>query len=221
MNCQKELKRKLSACYERQLKQWLAFHPDPLGAMAEEIAAAKLVHSALADSIADDHAAFLLGLDDPLTAMANKWGEEYGRGLADADEFQHCIWCLRDELDSQSETAGAVYQLIGRARTEFESYTRTVLSLPAAEIFQRSAETAAKENLLSSLIHDSYDLEDSDLQPVMEQDQPLDALYQYLLTGRDDLSSEDSISRILEGYNDRVQRISSAELKMSEGVSMC
>ena len=221
MNCQKELKRKLSACYERQLKQWLAFHPDQLVAMAEEIAAAKLVRATLADSIAEDHAAFLLKLDDPLTAMSNKWLEENGPETVHDDEFQHCVWCLRDELESQSETAVVIYQLIDRAQEEFDGYTKSMLQLPAREIFQRSAETAAKENLLSSLIHDSYDLEDSDLQPVMEQDQPLEALYQYLLTGRDDLSSDDSISRILEAYNDHVRQEASGGLKLGEGVTLC
>ena len=221
MNYQKELKRKLSACYERQLKQWLTLHPNQLVAMAEDIAATKLVCSTLADSIADDHAAFLLKLDDPLTAMSDMWLGENGPEAVHDDDFQHCMRCLREELESQSETAGGIYQLIDRAQAEFDGYTRAMLQLSAREIFQRSAETTVKENLLSSLIHDSYDLKDSDLQPLIEQEQPLDALYQYLLTGRNDLSAEDSISRILEAYNGRIQRESHGELKMGEGVNMC
>ena len=47
----KELKKKLSASYERQVKQWMASDPAQLIAAAEDIAAIRFIHENLVDTI--------------------------------------------------------------------------------------------------------------------------------------------------------------------------
>ena len=88
----------------------------------------------------------------------------------------------------------------------------------ADKIYQHSAETAAKENLLCSIIHDSYDLDDADLAKILQQEEPLDTLYQFLLGGKTDLSSESSISSILNEYNAQCQEETAT---MDTGVTLC
>ena len=71
---------------------------------------------------------------------------------------------------------GSIYRLIDRAEDEMKEYAQRVKQLSADEIYRHSAETAAKESLLSALIHD-----------------------------KTDLSSESSISSILSEYNAQCQ----------------
>lgn len=113
---------------------------------------------------------------------------------------------------------GSIYQLIDRAEDEMKEYAQRVKHLSTDEIYRHSAETAAKENLLSALIHDSYDLDDDDLDLILKQENPLEALYQFLTSGKTDLSSESSISSILSEYNAQHQE---RDLTLGEEVTMC
>ena len=92
---------------------------------------------------------------------------------------------------------GSIYRLIDRAEDEMKEYAQRVKQLSADEIYRHSAETAAKESLLSALIHDSYELLTSD---------------------KTDLSSESSISSILSEYNAQCQE---RDLTLGEEVTMC
>ena len=62
---------------------------------------------------------------------------------------------------------GSIYRLIDRAEDEMKEYAQRVKQLSADEIYRHSAETAAKESLLSALIHDSYELDDDDLDLIL------------------------------------------------------
>ena len=86
---------------------------------------------------------------------------------------------------------GSIYRLIDRAEDEMKEYAQRVKQLSADEIYRHSAETAAKESLLSALIHDS---------------------------DKTDLSSESSISSILSEYNAQCQE---RDLTLGEEVTMC
>lgn len=97
MDYWKELKKKLSAGYDRLMKQWMASDPAALIAAAEEIAAAKFIRDSLAGAIGDGDAAFLLTLDDPLEVMSCKWVEENGAECVHNDELLHCVMSLADE----------------------------------------------------------------------------------------------------------------------------
>ena len=99
-----------------------------------------------------------------------------------------------------------------------KEYAHKAKQLSADKIYQHSAETAAKENLLCSIIHDSYDLDDADLAKILQQEEPLDTLYQFLLGGKTDLSSESSISSILNEYNAQCQEETAT---MDTGVTLC
>lgn len=93
-----------------------------------------------------------------------------------------------------------------------------VKQLSADEIYRHSAETAAKESLLSALIHDSYELDDDDLDLILKPKNPVEALYQFLTSDKTDLSSESSISSILSEYNAQCQE---RDLTLGEEVTMC
>lgn len=101
MDYHKELKKKLSASYERQVKHWMASDPAQLIAAAEEIAAIRFVHENLADAISDEDASFLLTLDDPLGDVSSKWVEENGSDMVHDDNIHHCIWSLQEELGNE------------------------------------------------------------------------------------------------------------------------
>ena len=75
---------------------------------------------------------------------------------------------------------GSIYRLIDRAEDEMKEYAQRVKQLSADEIYRHSAETAAKESLLSALIHDSYELDDDDLDLILKPKNPVEALYQPL-----------------------------------------
>lgn len=215
----KELKKKMSASYERQVKQWMASDPAQLIAAAEDIAAIRFIHENLVDTISDEDASFLLTLDDPLGDVSSKWVEENGSDMVHDDDIHHCIWSLWEECtDGQTQKEDGIYQLISNAENEMKEYAHKVKQLSADKIYQHSAETAAKENLLCSIIHDSYDLDDADLAKILQQEEPLDTLYQFLLGGKTDLSSESSISSILNEYNAQCQEETAT---MDTGVTLC
>ena len=65
MNYKKELKKRISADYERRVKQWMAADPSQLIDAAEEITAARLIRDNIEDAINEEDARFLLGLDEP------------------------------------------------------------------------------------------------------------------------------------------------------------
>ena len=71
---------------------------------------------------------------------------------------------------------GSIYRLIDRAEDEMKEYAQRVKQLSADEIYRHSAETAAKESLLSALIHDSYELDDDDLDLILKPKNPVEAL---------------------------------------------
>ena len=121
-------------------------------------------------------------------------------------------------MDGQTQKEDGIYRLISNAENEMKEYAHKVKQLSADKIYQHSAETAAKENLLCSIIHDSYDLDDTDLAKILQQKEPLDTLYQFLLGGKTDLSSESSISSILNEYNARCQEETAI---MDTGVTLC
>ena len=108
---------------------------------------------------------------------------------------------------------GSIYRLIDRAEDEMKEYAQRVKQLSAD-----SAETAAKESLLSALIHDSYELDDDDLDLILKPKNPVEALYQFLTSDKTDLSSESSISSILSEYNAQCQE---RDLTLGEEVTMC
>lgn len=90
MDYHKELKKKMSASYERQVKQWMASDPAQLIAAAEDIAAIRFIHENLVDTISDEDASFLLTLDDPLWDVSSKWVEENGSDMVHDDDIHHC-----------------------------------------------------------------------------------------------------------------------------------
>lgn len=219
MDYHKELKKKLSASYERHVKRWMESDPAQLIALAEDIAAVRFIHENLVAVINDEDASFLLTLDDPLEDVSSKWVEENGSEIVHGDDIHHCIWSLWDEcMAARTQNGDGIYQLIGIAENEMREYAYKVKQLSADEIYQHAAETAAKENLLSSIIHDSYDLDDTDLAKILQQEKPLDTLYQFLLGGKTDLSSESSISSILNEYNAQCQEESK---NMGMGMTLC
>lgn len=219
MDYHKELKKKLSASYEQQVKRWMASDPAQLIEAAEEIAAVRFIHENLVEAISDEDASFLLTLDDPLWNMSSKWVTENGSEMVHDEDIRHCIWSLWDEcMNCRTQKEDGIYRLIDRAECEMKEYAQTVKRLSADEIYQHSAETAAKENLLDSIIHDSYDLDDTDLAQILQQEEPLDTLYQFLLGGKTNLSSESTISSILNEYNAQHQESS---LGPDKEVTMC
>lgn len=148
----------------------------------------------------------------------------FGSGIEEINinswrDIHHCIWSLWEECtDGQTQKEDGIYQLISNAENEMKEYAHKVKQLSADKIYQHSAETAAKENLLCSIIHDSYDLDDADLAKILQQEEPLDTLYQFLLGGKTDLSSESSISSILNEYNAQCQEETAT---MDTGVTLC
>ena len=66
MDYKQELKKWISADYERRGKQWMASDPAQLLDDAEAIAATQLIRDNIDEAINGQDAKFLLGLDDPL-----------------------------------------------------------------------------------------------------------------------------------------------------------
>lgn len=218
MNYHEELKKKLDANYDQIFQECIGMSPDSLFKAAEEIAAAKFLHKYLLDAIDAEDASFLLGVDNPLERLSCKLTEVTGLNVVDKNDIWHCIRALEVDESWEEEKEKDIYRLIDHAENEMKEYTQRVKKMSVDEVFQQSAETAAKKNLLCSIIHDSYDLENPDLAQILKQETPLDALYQFLQSGKTDLTSENSISSILTEYNAQHQE---SNLSLGEGVSMC
>ena len=97
-DCKKELKKRISADYERRVKQWMASAPSQLIDAAEEITAARLIRDNIEDAINEEDAKFLLGLDEPLDDLAERWIAENGLDASHGEELLRCVWTLREEL---------------------------------------------------------------------------------------------------------------------------
>ena len=98
MNYKNELKKKISADYERRVKQWMSSDPAQLVDAAETIAAARLIHDNLDDAITTQDAKFLLDLDDPLGYVTDRWISENGADNSHKEELQHCVWTLQQDF---------------------------------------------------------------------------------------------------------------------------
>lgn len=133
-------------------------------------------------------------------------------------EIIHSLGGMFKERRCPMDYTGSIYRLIDRAEDEMKEYAQRVKQLSADEIYRHSAETAAKESLLSALIHDSYELDDDDLDLILKPKNPVEALYQFLTSDKTDLSSESSISSILSEYNAQCQE---RDLTLGEEVTMC
>ena len=118
------------------------------------------------------------------------------------------------EVDATDEEWKAFMEMLQNR----QNYAQRVKQLSADEIYRHSAETAAKESLLSALIHDSYELDDDDLDLILKPKNPVEALYQFLTSDKTDLSPESSISSILSEYNAQCQE---RDLTLGEEVTMC
>ena len=151
------------------------------------------------DAMTEESAA--VGLPDFSPTMTTN------EGFYSRDEFRQNFNSFLEFLENPATATDAFSTIVGRGR-----------DLSADKIYQHSAETAAKENLLCSIIHDSYDLDDADLAKILQQEEPLDTLYQFLLGGKTDLSSESSISSILNEYNAQCQEETAT---MDTGVTLC
>ena len=98
MNYKNELKKKISADYERRVKQWMSSDPAQLVDAAETIAAARLIRDNLDDAITTQDAKFLLDLDDPLGYVTDRWISENGADNSHKEELQHCLWTLQQDF---------------------------------------------------------------------------------------------------------------------------
>ena len=104
LDYKKELKKRISADYERRVKQWMAADPSQLIDAAEEITAARLIRDNIEDAINEEDARFLLGLDEPLDELADRWIAENGLDASHGEELLHCVWTLREELSDDAGT---------------------------------------------------------------------------------------------------------------------
>lgn len=95
MDYKKELKKRISTDYERRVMQWMAADPSQLIDAAEEITAARLIRDNIEDAINEEDARFLLGLDEPLDELADRWIAENGLDASHGEELLHCVWTLR------------------------------------------------------------------------------------------------------------------------------
>lgn len=98
MNYKNELKKKISADYERRVKQWMASDPAQLVDAAETIAVTRLICDNLDDAVSEQDAKFLLSLDDPLAYVTDRWISENGADASHKEELQHCVWTLQQDL---------------------------------------------------------------------------------------------------------------------------
>lgn len=113
MDYHKELKKKMSASYERQVKQWMASDPANSLRRRKISPPSAFIHENLVDTISDEDASFLLTLDDPLGDVSSKWVEENGSDMVHDDDIHHCIWSLWEECtDGQTQKEDGIYQLI-------------------------------------------------------------------------------------------------------------
>lgn len=148
---------------------------------------------------------------------------DFGHG---EKEFWHTWWPHNEDRFNTPEFKEVLQRFVDDLRQTgllknlgaMDAYAQRVKQLSADEIYRHSAETAAKESLLSALIHDSYELDDDDLDLILKPKNPVEALYQFLTSDKTDLSSESSISSILSEYNAQCQE---RDLTLGEEVTMC
>ena len=62
------------------------------------IAATRLIHDNIDEAITDHDAQFLLGLDDPLGYITDRWISENGADSSHKEELQHCVWTLQQDF---------------------------------------------------------------------------------------------------------------------------
>lgn len=98
MNYKNELMKKISADYERRVKQWMASDPAQLVDAVEEIAATRLIRDNIDDAVTEHDAQFLLSLDDPLGYITDRWISENGVDSSHQEELQHCVWTLQQDF---------------------------------------------------------------------------------------------------------------------------
>ena len=91
-----------------------------------------------------------------------------------------------------------------------------MLQQPVREIFNHSTETAAKESLLNAFIDGGSELKDGSLYLLLEEKEPLDTLYQFLLNGESGLSAGSPIRDILARYNESLQGHKNGSLAQSQ-----
>lgn len=126
MDYHKELKKKMSASYERQVKQWMASDPAQLIAAAEDIAAIRFIHENLVDTISDEDASFLLTLDDPLGDVSSKWVEENGSDMVHDDDNLVFLSALK-LLEQLTEKGLLTVDEAEKSRIELERKLRPTL----------------------------------------------------------------------------------------------
>ena len=141
-----------------------------------------------------------------------------GEVLYRGENLLHCSKKRLQAIYGKETVSYTHLDVYKRQEDEMKEYAQRVKQLSADEIYRHSAETAAKESLLSALIHDSYELDDDDLDLILKPKNPVEALYQFLTSDKTDLSSESSISSILSEYNAQCQE---RDLTLGEEVTMC
>lgn len=141
MDYKQELRKRISADYERRVKQWMAFDPAQLIGMAEEIMATRLIHDTLLDTIRDGDAAFLLQLDDPLDRMSSRWISENGLDAVHEDEMLHCVESLREELALEPPKIEVFRQ---RIKDNYNQFLKDWGQLNVPTLINKSAESLRK-----------------------------------------------------------------------------
>lgn len=90
MDYKKELKKKISADYERRVKQWMMD-------TAEVITLTRLFHHSLDEVISGQNVELLLNLNDPLSYITDRWLAENGAAAPDKEDIMHSAWTLLRE----------------------------------------------------------------------------------------------------------------------------
>lgn len=176
MDYKQELKKRISADYERRVKQWMAADPAQLINMAEEIMATRLIHDNLLDTIHDGDAAFLLQLDDPLDRMSSRWISENGLDAVHEDELLHCVESLREELALAPPMIEVFRQ---RIEDNYNRFLKEWGRLDVPALINKSAEIAATRKCFRGLCDMGFT--DSELQYLLRFQNPLEMIRdQYL-----------------------------------------
>lgn len=176
MDYKQELKKRISADYERRVKQWMASDPAQLIDMAEEIMANRLIHDNLLDAIHDGDAAFLLQLDDPLYRMSNRWISENGLDTVHKDELLHCVESLQAE-QALGRPMSEVFQQ--RIKENYDQFLKGWEQLDVQTLINKSAEITATRKCFHGLC--SMGFTDSELQYLLQFQNPLEMVRdQYL-----------------------------------------
>lgn len=179
MDHRKELKKKLSECYERLMKQWMASSPAKLVADAEEIAAATFIHNSLVDAITEGDAEVLLRLDDPLAVMRSKWIEENGSGMACDDELIHCVMSLTQEEPKEGAPLTIQQALCLRVQENFDGFRQEWGKLRPAELVEKAAEITAIREAYAAL--EQAGLDGRVCERLLQLQNPLDVIGERIL----------------------------------------